>query len=136
MSASASALAPSPKFAAPFRSAAPSESLAATELRRAMESYKRRSGRQFPTWSEVLEVIRELGYAKRASAQEAPVQARVRLGPGGARGDEIGAVLRARGGVRSASEPGPTYDFATEAARDDALAAARSGFGWTCVEPA
>lgn len=29
---------------------------------RAMDDYKRRSGRQFPTWSEVLEVIRSLGY--------------------------------------------------------------------------
>ncbi len=29
---------------------------------RAMDDYKRKSGRQFPTWSEVLEVIRSLGY--------------------------------------------------------------------------
>ncbi len=28
----------------------------------AMNDYKRRSGRQFPTWSEVLEVLRSLGY--------------------------------------------------------------------------
>lgn len=32
------------------------------EFMRAMDDYKRRSGRQFPTWSEVLEVIRSLGY--------------------------------------------------------------------------
>ena len=29
---------------------------------RAMDLYKRKSGRQFPTWSEVLEVVRSLGY--------------------------------------------------------------------------
>ena len=32
------------------------------EFMKAMDEYKRRSGRMFPTWSEVLEVIRELGY--------------------------------------------------------------------------
>jgi len=30
----------------------------------AMDEYKRTSGRMFPTWSEVLEVVRGLGYAK------------------------------------------------------------------------
>ena len=35
------------------------------EFRSAMEQYKRRSGRLFPTWSEILEVLRSLGYAKR-----------------------------------------------------------------------
>ena len=34
------------------------------EFMRAMDEYKRRSGRQFPTWSEVLEVIHALGYRK------------------------------------------------------------------------
>jgi len=34
------------------------------EFMKAMDDYKRRSGRQFPTWSEVLEVIRDLGYRK------------------------------------------------------------------------
>ncbi len=32
------------------------------EFMKAMDDYKRRSGRMFPTWSEVLEVIRDLGY--------------------------------------------------------------------------
>lgn len=32
------------------------------EFMKAMDDYKRRSGRAFPTWSEVLEVVRELGY--------------------------------------------------------------------------
>jgi len=32
------------------------------EFMKAMDDYKRRSGRSFPTWSEVLEVVRALGY--------------------------------------------------------------------------
>jgi hypothetical protein len=34
------------------------------EFMMAMNEYKRRSGRMFPTWSEVLEVLRALGYEK------------------------------------------------------------------------
>ncbi|MCX7394934.1 MAG: hypothetical protein NTW75_12500 [Planctomycetales bacterium] len=34
------------------------------EFMRAMDDYKRQSGRMFPTWSEVLEVVRSMGYAK------------------------------------------------------------------------
>lgn len=34
------------------------------EFMTAMDDYKRRSGRPFPTWSEVLEVLRDLGYRK------------------------------------------------------------------------
>ncbi|OHB75003.1 MAG: hypothetical protein A2W31_18495 [Planctomycetes bacterium RBG_16_64_10] len=34
----------------------------------ALDEYKRRSGRMFPTCSEVLEVIKDLGYAKVADA--------------------------------------------------------------------
>ena len=30
----------------------------------AMHDYKQQSGRMFPTWSEVLEVLRDLGYEK------------------------------------------------------------------------
>ena len=30
----------------------------------AMNEYKHKSGRMFPTWSEVLEVLRSLGYEK------------------------------------------------------------------------
>ncbi len=36
------------------------------EFMSALEQYKRRSGRMFPTCSEVLEVIRGLGYEKRS----------------------------------------------------------------------
>lgn len=31
---------------------------------RAMDEYKRKSGRMFPTWSEVLEVLHSLGYRR------------------------------------------------------------------------
>ncbi len=40
------------------------------EFMRAMDLYKRRSGRQFPTWSEVLEVLQNLGYRKVAPPTE------------------------------------------------------------------
>ncbi|WP_235963616.1 hypothetical protein [Tautonia rosea] len=38
------------------------------EFMAAMQEYKRRSGRMFPTWSEVLEVLHELGYEKHVSS--------------------------------------------------------------------
>jgi hypothetical protein len=34
------------------------------EFMQAMHDYKQKSGRMFPTWSEVLEVLRGLGYEK------------------------------------------------------------------------
>ena len=40
------------------------------DFMRAMDDYKRKSGRQFPTWSEVLEVLRSLGYRKVAEPTE------------------------------------------------------------------
>jgi len=46
------------------------------EFMRAMDDYKRKSGRMFPTWSEVLEVVRSIGYQKMSSL---PVPAPVEL---------------------------------------------------------
>lgn len=43
---------------------------AEVEFMGAMDTYKRRSGRQFPTWSEVLEVLHSLGYRKVAEPTE------------------------------------------------------------------
>ncbi len=40
-------------------------SQAELEFMLAMNEYKQKSGRMFPTWSEVLEVLRDLGYEKR-----------------------------------------------------------------------
>ena len=37
------------------------------EFMRALEQYKRASGRMFPTCSEILEVVRSLGYARAAA---------------------------------------------------------------------
>jgi hypothetical protein len=42
-------------------------SQAEREFMQAMHDYKQRSGRMFPTWSEVLEVLRDLGYEKTGS---------------------------------------------------------------------
>jgi hypothetical protein len=39
------------------------------EFMSAMDEYKRRSGRMFPTCSEVLEVVRSLGYEKRKQVE-------------------------------------------------------------------
>ena len=39
------------------------------EFMRAMDEYKRRSGRMFPTCSEVLEVVKDLGYYKLSDDQ-------------------------------------------------------------------
>jgi len=41
------------------------------EFMRALEAYKRSSGRMFPTCSEILEVLRNLGYQKQAIATPA-----------------------------------------------------------------
>lgn len=42
------------------------------EFMRALDEYKRTSGRMFPTCSEILEVIRGLGYAKLTPTTETP----------------------------------------------------------------
>ena len=39
-------------------------SAAEMEFMHAMQAYKQSSGRMFPTWSEILEVLRTLGYEK------------------------------------------------------------------------
>jgi hypothetical protein len=40
------------------------ESTLESEFMEAMQQYKKSSGRMFPTWSEVLEVLHSLGYRK------------------------------------------------------------------------
>ncbi len=39
-------------------------SAAEMEFLQAIQEYQQRSGRMFPTWSEVLKVVQELGYVK------------------------------------------------------------------------
>lgn len=51
-------------------------SLDEVEFMSAMDNYKRRSGRPFPTWSEVLEVVRSLGYRKVEAATEIIIKSR------------------------------------------------------------
>ena len=43
------------------------------EFMTAMDQYKRLSGRMFPTCSEILEVLRNLGYEKRLAAESGPI---------------------------------------------------------------
>lgn len=43
-----------------------------TFFMKAMERYKRENRRPFPTWSEVLEVLRSLGYRKVAEETDLP----------------------------------------------------------------
>lgn len=43
-------------------------SQAEVEFMQAMQDYKLKSGRMFPTWSEVLEVLHALGYEKPTGA--------------------------------------------------------------------
>ena len=45
------------------------------EFMGAMDDYKRRNGRMFPTCSEVLEVIKQLGYEKRVAVEVAVLPA-------------------------------------------------------------
>ncbi len=45
-------------------------SQAEMEFMLAMNAYKQQSGRMFPTWSEVLEVLRGLGYEKPSLADD------------------------------------------------------------------
>lgn len=46
------------------------------DFMKAMDDYKRKSGRQFPTWSEVIEVLRSLGYRKVAEPTEVVMKQR------------------------------------------------------------
>ena len=43
------------------------------EFMHALDDYKRRNGRMFPTCSEILEVIRELGYVRTDTTNTVPV---------------------------------------------------------------
>lgn len=47
------------------------------EFMNALDEYKRGSGRMFPTCSEVLEVIRKLGYEKRPAIEGQPENAQI-----------------------------------------------------------
>ena len=46
------------------------------QFMQAMDLYKRKSGRQFPTWSEVLEVLKSMGYRLVAEPTEIEMQYR------------------------------------------------------------
>ncbi len=44
------------------------------EFMRALDDYKRANGRMFPTCSEILEVIRDLGYQRVTDTNESPAE--------------------------------------------------------------
>jgi hypothetical protein len=46
-------------------------SAAEMEFMQAIQTYKQSSGRMFPTWSEVLEVLQDLGYQKAVAKEVA-----------------------------------------------------------------
>jgi hypothetical protein len=46
-------------------------SAAEMEFMQAIQSYKQKSGRMFPTWSEILEVLQGLGYEKATAGEMA-----------------------------------------------------------------
>jgi hypothetical protein len=48
-------------------------SLEEIEFMQAMDAYKRSSGRMFPTCSEILEVVRNLGYVKTSDAESTTI---------------------------------------------------------------
>ena len=51
------------------------------EFMQAMDKYKRRSGRMFPTCSEILEVLREMGYVRLDIPNEEPEPAEIEKAP-------------------------------------------------------
>jgi hypothetical protein len=58
----------------------------ATSFKKAMDRYKRENRRPFPTWSEVLEVLRSLGYRKVADETDFPGGKKEAAGPPPAKG--------------------------------------------------
>jgi hypothetical protein len=108
---------------------------ARNQFQQAMEDYKRRSGRLFPTWSEVLEVLRDLGYARSSGDPIRPNPPIVRVNRGDLTGVRIGEVLASRGGHPSRREGHACYVFESDDDRDNSLDAVRCEFGWSSVDP-
>ena len=68
--------------------------IAEMEFMMAMNEYKHSSGRMFPTWSEVLEVLRGLGYEKVNEEQVRAVALDADPPPVSPRGDYEGSACR------------------------------------------
>ena len=130
----------------PPKPSAPADRAAAVaEFAAAMDEYKRRSGRMFPTWSEVLEVLRSLGYERppqdRLAEQPAPVTeatdggCRVAIAREGESAERIARSLSSCGGVEERSSRGRLFRFPAPRVRDAALDTVRRVFGWTAADP-
>jgi hypothetical protein len=124
--------------ARPRRTVLDDEPAAAAGFATAMATYKDQSGGMFPTWSEVLEVLQELGYKKAGDGQCQPTVVRLPFGVrgelGGSHGWEIRSALSRLGGVLLKPPTGGVYGFASESRRDAVLDAVRRRYGWTSVE--
>ncbi len=119
--------------AIPSAPAEPTES-ASREFAGAIEDYKRRNNRPFPTWSEVLEVLRGLGYAKRAEFALLR-RNRVQINRIGRAAEQIRAILTGLGGVPLDAPHDGQIGFHGQAERDRAMDAVRAELGWTSIEP-
>jgi hypothetical protein len=116
---------------------------AARELAAAMEDLQARTGRLYPTWSEVLAVLRELGYRKTDAPPQVeeppPEEGRCYLIQVDSDEPEwasrIASAVASLGGRETDVSPG-ILAFATESARDAALAAVRHAFGRSAALPA
>jgi hypothetical protein len=71
-------------------------SAAETEFMGAIQAYKLSSGRMFPTWSEVLEVLQGLGYTKSPAACHRPENRTAAVKSGGSRPTAAAAGIRNR----------------------------------------
>ncbi|WP_165073265.1 hypothetical protein [Paludisphaera rhizosphaerae] len=105
----------------------------ATEFEQAVNLYKERSGRAFPTWCEILEVLKGLGYTKAANPGRFGYN--VQIDRSGGDVWKIELFLTRLGGVPAGSRSGARLiAFPSEAARAEALEAVRAKHGWTSVE--
>ncbi len=106
---------------------------AVAELAQAIEDYKKRSGRAFPTWSEVLEILQTLGYEKSQPGDDPPLH-QLKICREGLEADAIGRALARFGGVPVPSGKAEVYSFRSESDCQAALLAIQGGYGWTSVE--
>jgi hypothetical protein len=104
------------------------------EFAGAIDEYRRRNNRPFPTWSEVLEVLRGLGYTKRPDLA-LPRRNRVQINRVGRAAEHVRAILTRLGGVPLPAPPDGQFGFHGQTERDRALDAVRAEEGWTSVEP-
>ncbi len=90
----------------------------------------------FPTWSDLLEMLQELDDAKRLSNGRYSTPPRIWINAVNGKGEQIKSILAQHGGVPSRLGNVSLYEFTSETDRNLALHAVRSRHGWTSVDPA